>query len=71
MLPPLRSAVNAHQGRLREHMAFHCGLQLRLRGLGFERQHGIEGIELEEIPVGPGRRTRATVVDLVGIIFAL
>ena len=63
--------VRPQQLRLRQHMALHRGLKLRLRRAWGKRQRRIEGVQLEVIPMRAAGRTRAAVAEAAEVGQAL
>src|SRR5262245_43073829 len=65
-------AVGADEPGLGEVVAVHGVEQLLPGGAGVEAQHGVQGVELEDVAVVlPRRRGRAAVADLAEVVRAL
>src|SRR3972149_8584323 len=63
------AAVATHELRLREDVALHRFLDVRLGGPGLEVELRVERVELEEVAVrGTGRRAGAAVADFAEIV---
>ena len=67
----LPAAVFAHDLSLGEDMALHCLFELRLGGSGREPSPGVEGVELEEIPMRAAGWARTGIADAARVVCPL
>src|SRR4029079_10208468 len=65
----MRTLVRANELRLRHDVSLHRLLHIGLRGaLAQIPEHGVERIELEEVPMTSDRRARTTVAEFAEIV---